>query len=754
MTTNPLHHLMNPSSIATFGASNNFAKMGTMQTLSIIKDGYKGKVFPVHPEEKQVLGIKAYASVAELPETPDLAFLVVPASQVIPIMEALGQKGTRSAIIVTAGFGETGRDGQEVQDRLNEICKKYGIRFLGPNCMGIINSEISLNTTLLPYTCAKGALGLASQSGTYVAQTIPYLEKRGIRFSKAVSVGNSASIDITDILEYLGQDEQTRAIALYVESIKDVRRFVEVARKITPHKPVLAQYVGGSGAGARSALSHTGAMAAPDHLYEGLFRQAGVIRVQSIEALYGYGNMLALQPKLEGTRIGILTNSGGPGSAMANELEKAGLSVPRFSQALQSSIRPLIYGHAPCGNPVDMTFHMDIDILTHKIPSMIFESGEVDGLVIHGAMREGYLIKVYDHIKEFFDNAPVEETLLKGSSPITEKSLTLVADYEKPVGFSSFYDRDDDYTAAYQDHGVPVFDSPEKTAGAMVALYNHFKVRQRPPWHSPVVPAPPAGACELIQSCLSRGQGNLDEYDSKQFLKSWGLPVNEEVLVQSREEAVAAAENMGFPLALKACAPEILHKSGKGLVVLNVNSTEETARAYDSIQAAYMQDAGGSDTGTKEETVEQKTGAQKTAAQKTGVQKTQSRAVPVLVSRMVRGDREFVAGIVDCKGFGPSVMFGLGGIFTEALNDTLFRPAPVTVDDAEEMVREIRAEKLLGPVRGMPAVDIQSLAGMLSRLSLIPLVHPEVREIDINPLIVEGTTPIAVDALVVLNRPD
>ncbi|GAB6145843.1 acetate--CoA ligase family protein [Desulfocicer niacini] len=747
MTTNPLHYLMNPSSIATFGASNNFMKMGTMQALSMIKDGYKGKIFPVHPEEKQVLGRKAYASVADLPETPDLAFLVVPASQVIPILKALGQKGTKSAIIVTAGFGETGRDGQKLQDRLNEICEQYGIRFLGPNCMGIINSDISLNTTIAPYPRAKGALGLASQSGTYVSQTISYLGKRGIRFSKAVSVGNSASIDIIDVLEYLGQDEQTRAIALYIESVKDVRRFVEVARRITPHKPVVAQYVGGSGAGARSALSHTGSMAAPDHLYEGMFRQAGVIRVHSIEALYGYGNMLALQPGLEGPRIGILTNSGGPGSAMANELEKAGLSVPQFSQELQSRIRPLIYGHAPCNNPVDMTFHLDIDILTHEIPSIIFESGEVDGLVIHGAIRKGYLAEIYEHVKEHFDNAPVEETFLKESPPISQKTLTLVADHGKPVGLSSFYDRDDDYTAAYQDHGVPVFDSPEKTAGAMVVLYKHFKVRQRLPWHPPTIPVPSAGACELIQRCLSGGQGNLDEYDSKQFLKSWGLSVNEEVLVQTRDEAVAAAKSMDFPLVLKACAPEILHKSGKGLVVLNVNSTDEVAQAYDRIQAARMQAVETSETGMQEVIGDQEIGEQKD-----GRQKVRSSDVSVLVSRMVRGDREFVAGIVDCKDFGPSIMFGLGGIFTEALNDAVFRPAPVSVADAEEMIREIRAEKLLGPVRGMPAVDTQSLAKMLSRLSLIPLAHPEIREIDINPLIVEGAAPVAVDALVVLSK--
>ena len=233
MSENPLNRLMNPSSIATFGAGNNFMKMGTLQTLSIVKDGYQGKVFPVHPKESEVMGFTAFPSVEDLPETPDLAFIVVPSSRVVPIMEALGKRGTKSAIVITAGFGETGEDGTKIQEQLDAVCRKYGIRYLGPNCMGIINSEISLNTTVMPYTCAKGSLGFASQSGTYITQTLPYLKKRGIRFSKAISVGNSANIDITDALEYLGADEQTRAIGLYIESVKDVRRFVEVARKIT-----------------------------------------------------------------------------------------------------------------------------------------------------------------------------------------------------------------------------------------------------------------------------------------------------------------------------------------------------------------------------------------------------------------------------------------------------------------------------------------------------------------------------------------
>jgi len=713
MPINPLHRLMTPSSIATFGANNNFMKMGTLQALSIIKDGYTGKFYPVHPREKAVMGHKAYASVAELPEPPDLAFLVVPSSQVVPIMEELGKKGTQSAIVITAGFGETGEDGQKIQDRLNEISRQYGIRFLGPNCMGIINSEIALNTTVMPYPLVKGSFGFASQSGTYLAQTIPYLKKRGIRFSKAISVGNSANIDITDALEYLGEDEQTKAISLYIESIKDVRRFVDAARRITPHKPVLAQYVGGSGAGARSALSHTGSMAAPDHLYEGMFRQAGVIRVQSIEELYGFGNMLAQQPALQGRRIGILTNSGGPGSAMANALEKAGLDVPRFSEALQSKIRPLVHGHAPCGNPVDLTFHLDIDTLTEKIPAIILESGEVDGLVLHGALRRGYLIEIYDHIKEALNNAPVE-ALLKDFQAIPEQSLALVSTYKKPVGISSFYDRDDDYTAAYQDHGIPVFDSPEKTAGALGALYNHFKVRQRPPWRSPAVPSPPVAAMDLIRECRARGQGNLDEYQSKCFLKAWGLPVNEETLVHSGKEAIQAADTLGYPIVLKASSPDIRHKTGKGFIHLDLDSADAVADAYEKIQKAA------------------------------------GKPVPVLAGRMLKGKREFVAGTVDHRGFGPSVMFGFGGIFTEALEDVVFRPAPLNIEDAGEMIADIRSKKLLGEFRGMPAVNPGTLAEIIHRLSLIPLAHPEIGEIDINPLIVEEDAPVAVDALVVL----
>ena len=714
MPDNPLHRLMNPSSVALVGASNNVMKMGTMHALSMLFDGYKGKIYPIHLREKKILGLEAYPSVDSIPDVPDLAFLVVPSDQVLNIMEEFGRKGTKSAIIITAGFGEMGDEGRRAQDKLNEISMRYGIRFLGPNCMGIINSEILLNTTVMPYISEPGSLGFASQSGTYITQTIPYLGKKGIRFSKAISVGNSANINITDALEYLGDDEQTKAVSLYIEGIRDVSRFIEVARKITPRKPVLAQYVGGSGAGARSSMSHTGSMAAPDHLYDGLFKQAGIIRVDSIEGLYQYGNMLAVQPHLSGSRIGVITNSGGPGSAIANALEKGGLDVPEFSKDLQQKIRKMIAPHAPCGNPVDLTFHIDFDTLSVKIPDLVMSSGEVDGLIIHGMMRTGFIKAGYEHFKIFMKDTPVEK-LLDNLEDISSKFVAIPFKYGKPLAISSFYDRDDDCTAAYEDHGIPVFDSPEKTAGAMIIMHRYKEIHERAQWKPITIPSPPSEAMRMIDECRSRGQSNLDEHGSKLFLKSWGIPVNSEIIVHNEDEMAEAADKTGYPLVIKASASDILHKTGKGLIYLDLKSREEAVASYCKIQEAA------------------------------------GKKVPVIAYRMVKGEREFVAGVVNAPGFAASVMFGLGGIFTEALDDAVFRPAPVSMDDAEEMIRDIRSQKLIGAFRGMPAVNIDSLAGMLHRLSLIPLALPEVKEIDVNPIIMEGSEPVAVDALVLLN---
>lgn len=710
---NPLRLLMNPRSIAVVGANNNPTKMGTIQALSILKDGYRGKVFPVHPKEKQVLGCKAYASVEDLPEIPDLAVLIVPIRSVIPIIESFGKIGTRRAIVVTAGFRETGAAGQLMENELNDVARRYAMRFVGPNCLGIINSQISLNTTVLTVEKEPGLLGFASQSGTYVTQSLQTLRKRGIRFSKAISLGNEANINMMDALEYLGEDEQTKAIILYIEGIRDGKRFVEVARKITPHKPVIAQYVGGSASGARAGMSHTGAMAGPDFLYDGIFKQAGIIRVHSVEDLYANGWTLATQPPLKGNRIGVMTNSGGPSTTISYICDSVGLQVPRFSDHLQKEIRKHIEPHASAANPVDLTFDVGIEKLAITLPEMIINSGEVDALILHGVMMTGYMREIYPHVKEMAGNISLEE-FLKFTPPMVPKAFEMPRQYNLPYLISSFFDEGDCYTKGYMDHNFPVFRFPEKAALAMGCLYRYKQIRERKPRKDIVLPKIKKPAAEIIQKALKNKQKALDEHEGKALLACYGVPVTNEALAKTVDEALHVAKKIGYPLALKACSWKIMHKSGKGLIALNVENETQLKKEFNNIQ--------------------------KNAGKKT----------PVLVQEMLSGNREFLAGMTRFAGFAPCVVFGIGGVFTEVLKDTTLRLAPLADADAQEMFSEIRSSKLLEKYRGMPKVKLNRLSKIIQTLGNIALLHPEIAEIDLNPIIIDGTEPVVADALIIL----
>lgn len=704
---------MNPKSIAVVGANNIPMKMGTIQALSILHDGYQGKFFPIHPKEEKVLGHKAYASPEDLPEVPDLAVLIVPIKSVIPIIESFGKIGTKRAIVVTAGFRETGADGQKMENRLNEVAERYAMRFVGPNCLGIINTEISLNTTVMTIERQPGMLGFASQSGTYVTQALPALRKRGVRFSKAISLGNEANINMVDAMEYLGEDNQTKAIILYIEGIRDGKRFVEVARKITPRKPIVAQYVGGSSSGARAGLSHTGAMAGPDFLYDGIFKQAGIIRVHSVEDLYMNGWTLATQPPLKGNRVGVMTNSGGPSTTISYVCDSVGLQVPRFSDPLQNEIRKHIEPHASAANPVDLTFDVSIEKLAITLPEMMMKSDEVDAMVLHGVMMTGYMREIYPHLKEMAGNISLEE-FLKFSLPVVKEAFEMPRTYNMPYLISSLFDEDDCYTQGYMDHNFPVFRFPEKAALALGSLYRYKQIRERAPRKDIALPKMKNAAADIIRQALQNKQKALSEYEAKQVLACYGVPVTKETLTITMQDALKAAGKIGYPVALKACRWNIMHKSGKGLIALNVEDEHQLKKAFKNIQ------------------------------------KHAGKAVPVLVQEMLSGSREFLAGMTRFAGFGPCVVFGLGGVFTEALRDTTLRLAPLADTDAREMVAEIRAAKLLEKFRGMPKVKLATLSRILQAVGNIALLHPEIAEIDLNPIIMNGAEPVVADALMVL----
>ncbi len=713
MPENPLKLLMNPKSIAVVGASNDPMKMGTIQALSIVKDGYKGTFYPIHLTEKTVLGHKAYAAASDLPETPDLVVFIVPNKAITELLTDFGKIGTKRAIIVTAGYKETGATGLDMEKKINEIAGCYGIRFVGPNCLGIINSEINLNTTVAPFPAKPGLLGFASQSGTYVTQSLPYLRKRGIQFSKAISLGNEANIDIVDALAYLGEDEQTKAIILYIEGIRDGKRFVEVARKVTQRKPVVAQYVGGSASGARAGSSHTGAMAGPDFLYNGILKQAGVIRVGSIEELYTHGWTLATQPPLRGRRVGVMTNSGGPATAISYTCDLVGMDVPRFSENLQKEIKQYIEPHASAANPVDMTFHLSMEKLAVTLPEIMMKSGEVDAIVLHGIMHSGFMQEIYTHLDDLIGGISLEE-FLKMTQPVIAEAFELPHKYKMPMLISSFFGREDGYTQGYQDTNTPVFSSPENAARALGSLYHYKLIRDRKPQGIVNLPALSKLALRLIGQAKANGQKALDEHAAKKLLAAYGVPVTKEALVSTKAEALDAARKIGYPVALKACSWEIMHKSGKGLIALNIENATQLKDNFSSIQKAA------------------------------------GKPVPVLVGEMLRGNREFLAGMTRFAGFGPCVVFGLGGVFTEIYRDTTIRMAPLADADVDEMFADIRAKELLKEFRGMPKVKIEKLIKIIRAIGDIALLHPEIAEIDLNPIIISGANPVVADALIVL----
>lgn len=709
MSRNPLHTIMNPSSIAIVGASNNLFKMGTIQYLNLIAGGYQGEVLPVHPKEKSVLGKKAYPSIADLPHEPELAVLVVPTGLVPEMMEDFGAIGTKHVIIISAGFRETGETGYELETRVSEIAERYGMRFLGPNCVGIINTQLPLNLTVHPVLDMNGKLAIASQSGTYVTQTLPYLHKHGIALSKAISIGNGTSIDIVDCLEYLGEDEATTAIALYIEGITRAGDFLAVAREISARKPIIVQYVGGSEAGARASSSHTGAMAGPDYVYDGLFEQAGIIRVDSIEEVYKTGWVLASQPPLNGTRIAVLTNSGGPGTGIAMTCNKYGLDVPEFSPGVRDEISPFIADHASARNPVDMTFDLNMDILANKIPRIVFSADEIDGVIIHGIIDTGFLDNIYPLVTQVLDIP--EDNMVKMPETNLEPLLAMPSEYNKPLLISSFFDDDDHCVRVFRKNGVPVFDSPEKAAGAVGAMYRHYLIRQRPSEDVRAVMEVPEDVKRIIEEVDARA---LDEYTAKTILRAYGIPTTREAIVNTEDDACEQARVIGYPVALKICSPHIMHKTELGLVHLDIENEEMLKQAFMAIRDAEP-------------------------------------TAPVLVSEMLNGDREFMAGMSYFPGFPPCIMFGLGGVFTEALKDNTIRLAPLSHAEAVTMIDSISSHILLGSYRGMKPVDKDALASLLVTLGHLSLYFPQIREIDLNPIIIEDGQPKVADALFVMN---
>ncbi|MDA8137908.1 MAG: CoA-binding protein [Desulfobacteraceae bacterium] len=472
----PLYPLINPRSIAFFGASNRYTAMGTNQLTSVLELGFKGQIYPIHPTEKTVLGLTAYADVADLPEVPDLAVLVLPTRIVADTLDACGRKGIKHAVIVSGGFKEVGGEGVALEAELVKIAQRHGIRFLGPNCLGVVNPHHLFNVTFANFEGRPGFIGLASQSGSLLTQMFAYLEQFHIGFSTGLSVGNEAVLDLVDCMQYLETCPHTKVIGLYIESIRRGREFIETARRIAPHKPIVAFYAGGSEAGRRAAFSHTGAMAGPDRLYDGIFRQSGVIRAASLTELFDLCWVLGRCTPAQGNRMIVQTHSGGPGAAAADACGREGLELPLLSARTLERLRPMIPHTGSMNNPVDLTFSRNPIEYFKSIPEVLLDELGADGMLLYcftprkNMQRMMQVEGISDEEITKFADAMADDVAAK-----LEKVVQASA---KPVVGFTYQSPEQSPIRNLLAHKIPILPSPERAARAMAALVEYGRIVQ------------------------------------------------------------------------------------------------------------------------------------------------------------------------------------------------------------------------------------------------------------------------------------
>lgn len=699
-----LDELFLPSSVAVVGASNKPGKVGTSLFRNIIQAGFKGVVYPVNPSSKSVSGVRCYANVAELPERPDLGVVIVPAPGVADVVDDLGKAGARGVVIISAGFREMGETGAALEAEVIRRAAKYKMSVVGPNCFGVINTspEVSLNATFSDNLPPRGNIAFVSQSGALCAGILAYGTTERIGFSRFVSVGNRAGVDENDLLYSLGRDRATKVILLYVESLANGRQFLETAREVTEHTPVLVIKSGRTPAGEQAAKSHTGSLAqsARDQLYDSLFEQAGVQRIETLGELFRTAKIFASGLQLEGPRLMILTNSGGPGIVAADAAIRHGLALPQLPHALQEELQRRLPTSSSIANPLDMTADGSPEHYRDTLKTLL-EGPEMNGALV----------------------ITTPTSTMTGES-VARAILEAKASTPKPITACLFGVNDlSREVSLLEEHGVPTFTFPEEATQGLGALARYHAWWTRPRTPVKEFDVDRAAARETIARARREGMTVLPDFAARSLLVAYGVRFPDVKLVQSLDQAVEAAEDIGYPVVLKVVSPDISHKTDVGGVALGIHDSASLRTSWQAMQqslAAKARDA---------------------------------RVEGFEVEAEIEEGKEVLVGVQRDPHFGPIIAFGLGGIYVEVLRDVTFRLAPVRPLSALHMVQSLKAFPLLKGVRGEAPSDLEALTDVIERVSQLAMELPEVVELDINPLIVrpihEGA--VAVDARIVLS---
>ena len=695
-----INGLLRPKGIAIVGASDTPGKIGHTVVKNLIEGGYEDGIYPVNPKADEILGLKVYKSVLDIPGRVDAAAITVPAKFVLNVVKECGEKGVKGLIIITSGFGEVGE--VELEKQIVDLAHEYGMRILGPNVVGTLSNSDKLNASFAPFLPLKGSASLVSQSGALLIAMDAITYTRRIGFDKLISIGNMSDLNFADMINYLDSDDNTKCVTFYIEGLKDGRRFIDESRKAS--KPIVVLKSGVSEHGAAAAASHTGSLAGASKVYTAAFNQAGVIQSTDLNDLFDCTLALSLQPPMKGENLLIITNGGGVGVLATDSAEQAGVPLKFAPKDVQEELKQHMPAFGSAKNPVDLTGMAGNDWY-HDTVNFAFGHKWVDALVVlycETAMTNPMEIAQSIH-------KAISETGIK----------------DKPVTVSFVGgERCEEAMQWLVEHDIPAYDAPDLAVKAMGTLRDYARlqeVKSETPYENKQ--ADIKAAREIIAAVRADGRTSLTEIESKRIFGAYGLPVVSTELATSEDEAVKLAEANGYPVVLKIVSPDILHKSDAGGVKVNLKDEAGVRSAYQEIlknAKAYKADAN---------------------------------VHGIAVQHMAPWATEIIIGSINDATFGPTVMFGLGGIFVEVLKDVTFRVAPIAEAEAAAMLDEIKSAPILDGVRGESARDKAALADVLAKYAfMVADLADEVKESDANPVLVyeKGDGVKVVDARIIL----
>ena len=694
-----LDALFNPRSIAVIGASQDPHKVGFAVLNNLKRFNFKGGLYPVNPAGGEILGLKAYQKISDINKEIDLAIIVIPAKFVPASLRECAAAGIRSAIVISAGFKEAGKEGTLLEEELAAIAKQENIRILGPNCLGLINTANDMNATFAADMLPKGSIGFFSQSGAMGIAIMDWAIGNEVGFSKFISLGNKADLSEIDFIEYLMNDPETSLILGYIEDVVDGKRFMEIARKATKVKPIVLLKSGGTEAGARAASSHTGALAGSDIAFDSAFKQTGVVRAQGVQDLFDTAMAFSEGKIPGGNRLLVVTNAGGPGIIAADTAERLGIALPHMTRESITAMALKLPPNATVFNPVDV-----IGDATSERYAAVLEQASRDPNV------DGILVIL----------TPQAMTDMEKTADVV---IATARATDKPI-ITSFMGEKRVRPAIdkLKDASIPNFSYPELAVNAFKRLADQHT------WKNMVREEPSTcrhnfdAAAETVSSILKQGIYQVGEEEAMQILTCYGFRFPKRAVARTSREAAEQAARIGFPVVMKILSPDILHKTDVGGVRVNVKNAQEAEEAFTDIT--------------------------------TNARRIMREAFikGVMISEMVKGGKEVILGVTYDRTFGHMIMFGLGGIYVEVLKDVSFRIVPVERRDAMAMVNEIRTTALLRGARGERPADIDAIVGCIVNLSCLVSDFPEIQELDVNPLVVMENGAIALDARIIFKQ--